>query len=142
MAIIYLGILTVTFFRFSKFFLNFSFKSKVVFCFVMFYFVVFCFFSPETQCLRSYKLLYCGKNIFFESRLYFKTSIHHIHSFWIIDFSGRFVLLFMFIFIYTFPSQGSFCVDIGLLFNIHLSYVSITELVILGYEHRDCWWLK
>lgn len=47
----------------------------------------------------------------------------------------------MFIFIYAFPSQGSLCVNTGLLFDIYFFYAYILEFVILGYEHQDCWWL-
>lgn len=42
----------------------------------------------------------------------------------------------MFIFIYTFPSQDSLCVDIELLFNIHLSNVSVAELIVLGGDTK------
>lgn len=144
MVIIYLGILTVTFFWFRNFSWIFHSRAKwYLFCYVLFCFALFCFvFLLGLNAWDLINFCIVVKKIFFESRLYFKTSIHHIHSFWIIDFSGRFVLLFMFIFIYTFPSQGSFCVNIGLLFNIRLSYVSIAELVILEYEYRDCWRLK
>ena len=144
MVIIYLGILTVIFFRFSKFPLNFYLKSKVIF--LLLPSLSLCLslslsLSPGTQSLGSYILLCGGKTIYLKEDWILKHPSTQIHSFWIIYFSGRFVFMLVFIFIHTFSSQGSFCVDIGLLFNIHLSYISTAELVILGYELQDCWWL-
>ena len=89
-------------------------------------------FPPGTQSLGSYILLYCGKTIYLKEDWILKHPSTHIHSFWIIYFSGRFVLMLMFIFIYTFSSQVSFCVDIGLVLNIHLSYISMNSEIAGG----------
>lgn len=142
MVIIYLGILTVSCFRFSKFPLNFISKTKWFFFFFCYWFFfslslsvslsVSLSFSPGTQSLGAYILLYCGKTIYLKEDWILKYPSTHIHSFWIIYFSGRFVLMLMFIFIHTFSSQVSFCVDIGLVLNIHLSYISMNSEIAGG----------
>ena len=71
MVIIYLGIWTVSGFRFSKLPLNFYLKNKVIFFFAVGFFLslsvspsVCLSFPPGTQSLGSYILLYCGKTIY------------------------------------------------------------------------------
>ena len=141
MVIIYLGILTVSCFRFSKFPLNFYLKNNVIFFFLLLALFSLCLsvspsvclsFPPGTQSLGSYIPLYCGKTIYLKEDWILKHPSTHIHSFWIIYFSGRFVLMLMFIFIHTFSSQVSFCVDIGLVSNIHLSYISMSSEIAGG----------
>lgn len=85
------------------------------------------FFSSETQCLRSYSLLYCAKTISLEESWILKHPSTHIYSFWMISFSGRFVIILIFIFIHIFPSQGSLCVDIWLLLNVPLCYLQQSQ---------------
>ena len=150
MVIIYLGILTVSCLDLVNFPWIFISKTKWFFFFLLAFFSlslcvslsVSLSFSPGTQSLGSYILLYCGKTIYLKEDWILKHPSTHIHSFWIIYFSGRFVLMLMFIFIHTFSSQVSFCVDIGLVLNIHLSYISVNSEIAGGSYSELLWPLE